>query len=175
MVRAMKTKETIIRIRPFNMANFSGGSGYMPLFALYGMIALVPAALLLWTGMALPFKDEKGLLNYQILKKRLNRILLPICLIAFVLCIVLYAPMVTSYGGNLLAYAPEILWCAGVPTMGIYFAISATARKLAGREQLYRNKWLGHALLFAGILAGAGYFVMLFLDALCGSLNYYFR
>ena len=35
-------KGRILRIRPFNMANFSGGSGYLPVYYFLELFAMVP-------------------------------------------------------------------------------------------------------------------------------------
>jgi hypothetical protein len=69
----VRKKKNILRLRPFNMANFSGGSGYMPLYAIYGFIITLPAVLLLWSGFALSMKKEDGKLDYKILKRRIMR------------------------------------------------------------------------------------------------------
>jgi hypothetical protein len=167
----MKKKEKILRIRPYNMANYSGGSGYMPLFAMFGMIVSFPATLFIWTVMATSIKKEDGKLDYQILKRRLNRIILPICLFPFVICVIIFVPMVLSYGGNLLAYGLEILWCSAIPTIGVYCSLLLSARMLNNAGKLSKGKWF---LLTAGFAASTtvlGVFGMLLLDSFCGSLN----
>ena len=171
----MKKKEKLLRIRPFNMANFSGGSGYMPLFAMFGMIASFPATLFLWMGIATSLKTEDGYLDYQILKRRINRIVLPICLVLLVICVMVFVPMVLSYGGNLLAYGLEILWCAAIPTIGMYCSLLLSAGLLNTRNKLTKGKWLLLTLGFSALLALLGIVVMILLDSFCGSLNSLFR
>ena len=146
-------KEKILRIRPFNMANFSGGSGYMPLFAIFGAIAFIPAALLLWTGLAISMETENGTLNYQILKRRLNGILLPICIVLFALW---GGFLTTTVYGSILAYGLAILWCAAVPTLGIYCSIFLSAKLLNNRWKLTKIKWLLCTLGFTVLILAAG-------------------
>jgi len=167
----MKKKDKLLRIRPFNMANFSGGSGYMPLFAMIGMIASFPGTLVLWLGMATSLKTEDGTLDYQILKRRINRIVLPICLVLFVICVIVFVPMVLSYSGNLFAYGLEILWCAAVPTIGMYCTLCLSAKLLNTRNKLTKGKWLLLTLGFSALLVVLGIVVMMLLDAVGGSLN----
>lgn len=45
-----KEKSKILKIRPFNMADFSGGSGYLVFSLLYQAMAIFPAMVLIWAG-----------------------------------------------------------------------------------------------------------------------------
>ena len=146
-------KEKILRIRPYNMANFSGGSGYMPLFAIFGAIAFIPAALVLWTGLAISMETENGTLDYQILKRRLNRILLPICIVLFVPWAIFLG---TAVYGSIFAYGLAVLWCAAVPTLGIYCSIFLSAKLLNGEGKLTKGKWLLCTLIFSVLILAAG-------------------
>ena len=83
----MKNKAKLLGVRPFNMANFSSGSGYFIMSLFVSFIFTLPASLLLWGGMALPLKTKDGTLDYQILKRRLIRIALPICLVVSLILI----------------------------------------------------------------------------------------
>ncbi|MCL2506056.1 MAG: hypothetical protein FWE93_07505 [Alphaproteobacteria bacterium] len=153
------------------MANYSGGSGYMPLFAMFAFFASFPATLFIWTGMATSSKTEDGALDYQILKRRINRTVLPSCLVLFVICVIVFVPMVLSYSGNLLAYGLEILWCAAVPTIGMYCTLFLSAKLLNTGNKLTKGKWLLLTLGFSALLVVLGIVVMMLLDAFCGSLN----
>ena len=48
----MKKRKKLLRIRPFNMANFSGAGGYIPFWGIFGAIASLPATLLIRAGLA---------------------------------------------------------------------------------------------------------------------------
>jgi len=153
-------REKILRIRPFNMANFSGGSGYMPLFAMFGMILSFPAIFLLWAGMAIPLAKEGGTLDYQILKRRLNRIVLPICLVLLVVFVCLIAPAVY---GSFAAYFPASLWAAAVPTIGMYCSLFFSAKLLAVKGKLSKGYWLLLSLIFLALIAVIGFFIYWFI------------
>ena len=155
------SKEKLLRIRPFNMANFSGTVGYMPIYALFAMIASFPATFFVWAGIAGSLKKEDGSMEYQILKRRLNRILLPICIIAFVLCFIPFSFNVLDYGGSLAAYWPAIAWGAGVPTVGIYCVLLFTARRLNGRGLLFKMKWLKWVLISSALMLVIAFFVLI--------------
>ena len=150
-------KEKILRIRPFNMANFSGGSGYMPMTAMLGAFTSLPATFLLWTGMVLPMKTKDGKLDYEILKRRLNRFALPICIVMFVLFT--WANVANIYG-DIWAYMPASLWAAVFPTLGIYLSMILSAKRLVSGNNLTRGKFLLSAMILMGLMAVIGWFVL---------------
>ena len=156
----MRKRERLLRIRPLNMANFSGGYGYMPVAAIFGFFASFAATFLLWAGMALPLKKENGSLDYQILKRRLNHILLPICLVLFVPCVTFLA---TTLYGSILAYGLATIWAAAVLTIGMYCSIYFSAMLLNSKGKLSFIKWLLLTLLFLILLAVLGFFILLLL------------
>ena len=164
----MKKKERILRIRPFNMANFSGGYGYMPVFALYAMIIAVPATLIILAGCASSIKKGNGMLNYQILKRRLNYIMLPICLISFVMCFVIFVGSVLDYGGGLWVYMPSIVWAAAIPTIGLYMVAFLSAKRLNKANKLITKKILLITLGFGILLVILGWIILLLMIMLAG-------
>jgi hypothetical protein len=161
-------KEKILRIRPFNMANFSGGSGYMPLFAIFGMIISIPATLFLWTGFALSLKKKEGTLDYQILKRRLKRVLLPICLVLFVSWFIF---LLTTIYGNTLFYVIATLWGAAIPTIGIYCSIFFSTKLLNNKNKLSKGKWLLLTLIFMMVLIIIGYIIFFILTGISEQLD----
>jgi len=161
----MKEKEKLLRVRPFNMANFSAGSYYMPLFAWIGMIFSLPATALLWLGMARALKKEDGTLEYAILQRRLNRIVLPVCLALFVPGAIFLSTAIMDLS-DLFYYLPAILWGAAVPTVGIYATLSLSAARLNKKGKLTSGKWLGVTLGFAALLIVIGIVGLMLLTAL---------
>ena len=168
----MRKRKRILRIRPFNMANFSGGSGYMPLFALNEAIVFIPITVMIWTGMAAALKKEDGSLDYQRLKRRLTRILLPICAVLFALAF--YLNFIGVYG-NILAYFLATLWASAVPTWGIFCAIALPAKILSTRGHLYKGRWFIWSSVCAVAISLIGILVFILLsilgDSLYSSLN----
>ena len=168
----MKRKEKILRVRPFNMANFSGGSGYLLIYAMYGWVIALPATLLLWAGIAAGLsKEENGTLEYQMLKRKLSRVLLPICLVSFAICAVFSMVHVSSYGGGLLAYGPAVLWIAAFYTIGIYCAMLLSAKMLNTSGSLSKGKWFLLTFVFYVLFLIIGIAVALLLDRLGGILD----
>ena len=134
----MKQKKELLRLRPFNMANFSSGAGHlMMLGMIMSWMIILPLMFLVWAGFALPMKSEDGILNYQVLVRRLNRILLPICIVLFGLLFWSISGTI-SEAGVLLP-----LWVASFPTLGIFLAARQSAAWLhaSKRRSLTKGKW----------------------------------
>ena len=133
------------------MANFSAGSGYLPMFAVMCAIVSVPAALLLWTGMALPLKKVNGYLDYAVFKRRMLRIVLPVCIAFYILFVYMGASGTLPYSGGKLAYWPAILAnaviLAFVPYLSSLFA--------AGRLNAVGRLTMGKCLLWTAIFSVA--------------------
>ena len=147
----MKERARLLRIRPFNMANFSGAGGYIPFMAIYGAFITVPATLLLWAGLAASLKKEDGKLNYSILKRRLNIFVLPICLAATIPWIIFCYEQISFYGSGVSVVLTAILVTA-VHTVGMYFTIYFSAQWLEKRNDLTKKKWFLYTLLCAVLL-----------------------
>ena len=156
------------------MTNFSGGSYYMPLYAILAFCVSFPATLLIWTGMATSLGEEDGTLDYQRLRRRLNRVLLPICLGLFVLCALFLNSGLSTYDGigDLLSYGPSLLWGAAVPTIGIYCSVSSSARLLNSTSNLSKRRWFLCTLLFIVLILVIGFIVFTILSAIGDSLHY---
>ena len=144
------------------------GSGFLIIFGLLVSAASFPVTLLLWAGMAFSLKKTDGKLDYQILKRRLNRIVLPLCIVLFVGCAILLY-LVT---GDQLYYAPAILWGAALTTIGMYCSLFFSAKIADRHGNLTRGEWMGLTTLFAGAIAVFCWFV--FAYALIPLGNYFF-
>jgi len=162
----MKRKEKILRIRPFNMANFSGGSGYLLMYAMLGWMLTLPATILLWAGMALPLKTENGTLDYQILKIRLTRIALPICLVMFAFFAYALASNSSLYSGNITDYFLANLWTASYYTLGIFCSIFYAAKMLNDNNKLSKGKLFLWTVVYYALLLGIGIPVSFLLESL---------
>lgn len=150
----MKKREKLLRIRPYNMANFSGGSGYMPLVAIFGAIASFPVTLIIWMGMAISLEKEDGTLDYQILKIRLNRTLLPICLVFSVIIGIFLVSSFnpSAYGGSIKDYGLAILWGMAIPALVMYGSMFLSSMLLNAIGHLSKAKWFLLTLAFAALL-----------------------
>jgi len=152
----MNGKKQLLRLRPFNMANFSSGAGHLMMFSMFfSWIFILPSIFFVWAGFALPMKSENGGIDYQVLIKRLDFILLPICVGLF--CLLFFGMTINviseSDGSLLLAF-----WVAAFPTLGIFFAARASASVLRNSkaEKFSKGKWLLYLLVLAILLIIAG-------------------
>lgn len=162
-------KRRILKIRPFNMANFSGGSGYMGFTFYIELFLMVPFHLL--ALLALLKKERLDTTNEQQaalveaqLRKSLWGFSLALGLLGSLVCVgQLYGP--------LAVYWPLVLWSGMAPSFGVYGAIFA-AHRLARRQMpQYRLLMVILSLLLlavAGVLAVYGFFG---LDSFLGTLS----
>jgi hypothetical protein len=149
-------KEKILRIRPFNMANFSSGAGVLAFVGFFMWICIFPAAFIVWTGFALSLKSESGNINYHVLVRRLNRVLLPICLVLFVILSLFLLWSTAFYSGY--RYILLLLWIALFPSVGIFAAarISLDGLNDSKPEGFTKGQWLLRLLVTAVILKICG-------------------
>lgn len=78
-------KGRILKIRPFNMANFSGGSGYLPVYYFLELFAMVPYYFLMVGLVAIKNKDGQTSYDKGKLVKSLIRVVLPVMLVLAIL------------------------------------------------------------------------------------------
>ena len=151
----MKEREQLLRIRPFNMANFSGAGGYIPMLAMYGAFLSFPATFFLWTGLAVSLKKEEGKLDYFILKRRLKRIVLPICIALSIPWIVFCINQLSFYGSDPSSVRLAI-WTSTVYSIGMYLPIFCAAKVLDKSGNLTKGKWFSLTLAFAVLMVIIG-------------------
>jgi hypothetical protein len=115
-----KEKRKVLKIRPFNMANFSGGSGYLVFSIVYQAMAMLPALVIIWlTSLIKLPKDSFENIDRQKAGKRFYAVSIPVC---FLLIIVgLVAAIATNYGGSL--YLVEILFIGIAPSVCTFFVL----------------------------------------------------
>ncbi len=118
----MKNRKKILKVRPFNMANFSGGAGYL-IFSIMYQLALLPAAFIIWflTLIKLP-KDADGNIIINKASKRFNMITIPFTVI-FIIAMTA-AAIYSCYGyGSLLVFGIEIAFIGITPTLCSFFVL----------------------------------------------------
>jgi len=144
----MTKKKKILRIRPFNMANFSSGAGFLAFSSLIGVIFIIPAAFFIWCGLASSIIVAKGETYYDLAKQRANRILLPIAIVSFFIIASFGLEGMLSYFRNpTLGNRIVAIWIAAFPTLGFYCVVRLIIA------------WFGNGLsttkLLLGTLAGS--------------------
>lgn len=118
----MKEKKKILKVRPFNMANFSGGSGYL-IFSIFFQIALLPATLIVWllSLVKLP-KDDEGKLVESEARKRFRVVATPLFVVSTIVFLIVAVYCCWGYG-SLLIYGFEILFAGAVPSVCTFFIL----------------------------------------------------
>jgi len=149
----MKKKNKLLRIRPFNMANFSSGAGMFTFFAMMGAIFTLPLNFFIWCGLALSMERTDGKLDHIIFKQRANKTFLPIAIIGFCVLFLIYG----LYGG--FGFLLASVFAAAFPTLGVYIIARLVASILEAFDNFTPAKFLV-SLFIAGIpLFIAGFFV----------------
>lgn len=118
----MKEKKKVLKMRPFNMANFSGGSGYL-IFSIFFQIALLPATLIVWllSLVKLP-KDDEGKLVESEARKRFRLVATPLFVVSTIVFLIVAVYCCWGYG-SLLIYGFEILFAGAVPSVCTFFIL----------------------------------------------------
>ncbi len=118
----MKEKKKILKVRPFNMANYSGGSGYL-IFSVFFQIALLPATLIVWllSLVKLP-KDDEGKLVDSEARKRFRLVATPLFVVSTIVFLIVAVYCCWGYG-SLLIYGFEILFVGAVPSVCTFFIL----------------------------------------------------
>jgi len=149
----MKKENKLLRIRPFNMANFSSGAGMFTFFAMMGAVFTLPLNFFIWCGLALSMEKTDGKLDHIIFKQRANKIFLPIAIVGFCVLFLLYG----LSGGFDFLFAS--VFAAAFPTIGVYIVARLIASVLEAFNNLTPVKFLV-SLFIAGMpLFIAGSFV----------------
>ena len=156
--RAAKQKKQLLRLRPFNMANFSSGSAAMVFMAMIGgMFSIVPT-FLLWAGLAGTTAREEDALDKLI--RRLNRIVLPICAAMLIGAIVL-----TASGAAIWPFARWSLTVSGFVGY-CSLLIAAVIVRNRGDAHYHAARLLVYALLVSMLLGVVGLVTILMLVAI---------
>ncbi len=118
----MKEKKKILKVRPFNMANYSGGSGYL-IFSVFFQIALLPATIIVWllSLVKLP-KDDEGKLVESEARKRFRLVATPLFVVSTIVFLIVAVYCCWGYG-SLLIYGFEILFAGAVPSVCTFFIL----------------------------------------------------
>lgn len=124
-----KEKRKILKIRPFNMANFSGGSGYLVFSIIYQAMAMLPAILIIWlvSLIKLPRIDGSEEIDRDKAVKRYNVIAIPLCILVAIIGFVLAC--ISNYG-TFMEYWIEILIIGIVPSVFLFIIVRFCHRKI---------------------------------------------
>ena len=156
----MKRKKQLLRLRPFNMANFSSGSSMLEVVGILGLFTTLPATLMLWAGIALPMKPKEHELDYDELQGRNVGCALPICAVFFIVNVLLVYALdsgnLAFSANNIVVYILAIIFIAGFPTLGIYGIMHYSAKRDSEKAYLTKGGWLASLMKYAVLLAVIG-------------------
>jgi len=156
----MKEKEKLLRIRPFNMANFSSGAGFLAFNALLGSIFVIPLTFFIWCGVASSIEKIDGKLDYTIFKRRANRVFLPIMILLFVIGLGMVNPETSLYfSRSQFNHWVAAIWMAAYPTLGMYCVVRTVAAMLNSSQGLTKMGLLVGTFIAGAFLAIIGFIV----------------
>ena len=157
------------KIRPFNMANFSSGSGYLALYYVLFMLGTYLLNVLVnipLTVISSKLSKNQGWVKTRNIKRGLNFVYVPIAVVlSFVLTFVYMWGLEFIYTDGVvatIAYA----FCAASPFVIVYFAI-LTALKVADRKDKTKVDDKGDERV-KGLFVFAVSFLFVFLYSLVG-------
>lgn len=128
MKQKKREKRRILKVRPFNMANFSGGSGYLVFSLIYQAFAILPASLIIWflTLVKLP-KNEDGSKDLYKAGKRFYAVAIPFSIVLIIIATVLAFSF--NYG-TFLEYWFEVIFISLVPSLCTFFILRHFHKKV---------------------------------------------
>ncbi len=160
-------KGRILKVRPFNMANFSGGSGYLVFSLIYQAMAILPAMIIIWffSLIRLP-KNDTGEIEQAKAGKRFYYISVPISVILIIIATVF--AFVSNYG-TFLEYGFEVILIALVPTVSAFFIIRKCHQKVVGGSNAFKMILVSFIGVFA-VLAVTFVLCMFMIDPILTGL-----
>lgn len=156
-----KEKKKILKIRPFNMANFSGGSGYLVFSIVYQAMAILPAMVIIWFAslIKLPRLDENDEIDCTRAAKRYKLIAIPLCIAIAAIGVIMAC--IGNYG-TFSEYWIEIFIIGLVPSICLFFIVRSCHRQI-----------INHGMGIAPMIALSVFFIIIALVgimAICGGI-----
>lgn len=170
----MKNRKRILKIRPFNMANFSGGSGYLIFSLFYQALALLPGVLIVWlmTLFKLP-KNENGEIITSRASKRFYSVTIPLTVIFIIAATVLSAYLCYGYG-SLSVYAAEIALIGIAPALCSFFVLRHFHAKIVFGDISIKRAVFSSLIIIIAVIIGL-FLISLVLNSILESVEYDFN
>lgn len=127
-----KEKRKILKVRPFNMANFSGGSGYLVFSLLYQAMAILPAMIIIWVTSIISLKKNKKKEEFDSKNaaKIYCTISIPVCVVLAIVGLALGYYFLEGYG-ELYVYFIEWVIIGALPAISMFFIIKSCYKMVA--------------------------------------------
>lgn len=164
-----KEKRKILKVRPFNMANFSGGSGYLVFSLIYQAVAILPAMIIIWFSSLLKLPKHYG---YEVIDtdkaaQRYYAVSIPICVVLIVIGIALAC---YSNYGTFREYWIEILFVGITPTVCLFFIMRFCHKKIVADGKSVVSMVVLSLVLMVFVLLGVLLISGLILDPILTSI-----
>lgn len=169
----MKNKKNrkILKVRPFNMANFSGGSGYLVFSLFYQAMAVVPAMIIIWLTslIKLPKYEGYDVVDSSKAGRRFYIASIPICIVLIIVGLALAC--YTNYG-TFSEYWIEVLFVGMVPGVCMFFIMRYCHRKIVDDDKSVISMVLLSVALMLAVLVAVFLISWLILDPILSEVSY---
>lgn len=152
-MKSDKEKRKILKVRPFNMANFSGGSGYLVFSVIYQAMAIFPAMVIIWLAslIKLPKDYAFDAVDTDKAAKRYYAVSIPMCIL--LIGIGIFLAFDFNYS-TFLEYGIEVLFVGITPTVCMFFIMRSCHRKIVAGESGTASMIVLSAVLMIAVLFG---------------------
>lgn len=164
-----REKRKILKVRPFNMANFSGGSGYLVFSVIYQALAIFPAMVIIWLAalIKLPKDYSFDVVDTDKAAKRYYAVSIPMCIIIIGIGIFLACDF--NYG-TFFEYGIEVLFVGITPTVCMFFIMRSCHRKIVAGDSSTASMIALSVVLMVAVLLGVLLISALILDPILTSV-----
>lgn len=166
-----REKRKILKVRPFNMANFSGGSGYLVFSVIYQALAIFPAMVIIWLAslIKLPKDYSFDVVDTDKAAKRYYAVSIPMCIILIGIGIFLACDF--NYG-TFFEYGIEALFVGITPAVCMFFIMRSCHRKIVAGDSSTASMIALSVVLMVAVLLGVLFISALILDPILTSIWY---
>lgn len=164
-----REKRKILKVRPFNMANFSGGSGYLVFSVIYQALAILPAMVIIWLAalIKLPKNYAFDVVDIDKAAKRYYAVSIPMCIILIGIGIFLACDF--NYG-TFFEYGIEVLFVGITPAVCMFFIMRSCHRKIVAGDSSTASMIALSVVLMVAVLLGVLLISALILDPILTSV-----
>lgn len=164
-----REKRKILKVRPFNMANFSGGSGYLVFSVIYQALAIFPAMVIIWLASLIKLPKHFGydVVDTDKAAKRYYAVSIPMCII--LIGIGIFLACYSNYG-TFFEYGIEVLFVGITPALCMFFIMRSCHRKIVAGDSSMVSMIVLSVVLMVAVLLGTLLISALILDPILTSI-----
>ena len=113
------------------MDGFTTGAAFLAYHSILSAFFVIPIMYAIWLGIAISLrKKQNKFFDYSYVKRRINMVYLPICIIAFAAIVVFVMPSMFAFFGHRgpsLWHRANAIWISAFPTLGMYVVARTVA------------------------------------------------